>query len=64
MGLDLTSYASAMAGSQNGPVIIPGDPDNSPLILKQTGEQAHFGQLSPEELQLVSEWIAAGAPEQ
>jgi hypothetical protein len=64
MGLNLTTYTTAMAGSQDGPVIILGDPDNSPLIHKQTGEQPHYGQLSPEELQLVTEWIAAGAPEQ
>jgi hypothetical protein len=64
MGLNLTTYSTAMSGSQNGPVIIPGDPDNSLLIQKQSGEQPHFGQLSPDELQLVTEWIAAGAPEQ
>ena len=63
MGLDLTSYSTALSGSQNGPVIIPGDPENSKLIQKQTGVQSHFGQLSPEELELVTEWIAAGAPE-
>ena len=62
-GLDMTSYASLMAGSQNGPVIIPGDAENSLLIQKQTGDTPHFGQLSPEELQKVVEWIAAGAPE-
>ena len=63
LGLNLTTYASAMAGSQNGPVIIPGDPENSLLIQKQTGELPHFGQFSPEELELVVQWIDAGAPE-
>ena len=62
-GLDLTSYASTMAGSQNGPVIIPGDAENSLLVQKQTSDMPHFGQLSPEELQTVVEWITAGAPE-
>jgi hypothetical protein len=62
-GLDLTTYATTMTGSQNGPVIIPGDPENSLLIQKQTAEQPHFGQLSPEELELVRQWIAAGAAE-
>jgi len=63
MGLDLTSYQTMMQGGENGPVIIVGDPTESLLILKQSGPQPHFGQLSPEELELVTEWIAAGAPE-
>jgi nitrate/TMAO reductase-like tetraheme cytochrome c subunit/mono/diheme cytochrome c family protein len=63
VGLDLTTYSTAMSGSQNGPVIVPGSPEKSLLIQKQTGEQPHFGQLSPEELELVTQWIAAGAPE-
>jgi len=62
-GLDLTTYESTMAGGDGGQSIVPGDPDNSLLIIKQTGEQAHFGQLTVEELELVTEWIIAGAPE-
>src|SRR5215216_416933 len=31
-GLDLSSYATAMAGSENGKVIEPGDPDGSLLF--------------------------------
>jgi hypothetical protein len=53
-----------MAGSKNGPVIVPGDPAASLLVQKQSGAEAHFGQLSPEELQRVVEWIDAGAPEE
>ena len=62
-GLDVTSYASLMAGGQNGAVIVPGDPQNSLLVQKQSGEQPHFAQLSPQELQMVIDWINAGAPE-
>ena len=62
-GLNLTTYESALAGSQNGPVIIPGDAAGSLLIAKQSGPQPHFGQLTPEELDLVRQWIEAGAPE-
>ena len=62
-GLNLTTYASAMQGSDNGPVIIAGDPDASLLILKVTGEQPHFAQFAPDELNKVIEWIASGAPE-
>ena len=63
VGLDLTSYETAMTGSDNGPVIIPGDAAESRLIQVQSGEKPHFGQLSPEELDLITQWIESGAPE-
>jgi hypothetical protein len=52
-----------MAGGNSGPVIVPGDPQASLLIEKQSGAAPHFGQLSAQELQGVVDWIAAGAPE-
>jgi formate dehydrogenase gamma subunit len=61
-GLDLTSYQAALEGGISGPGFIPGDPDNSLIVTRQeTGD--HPGQLTPEELELLREWIAAGAPE-
>jgi len=63
VGLDLTSYETAMLGSDNGPVIVPGNPEESRLIQIQSAEKPHFGQLSPDELELVYQWIAADAPE-
>jgi hypothetical protein len=63
MGLDLTTYAGAMKGGQNGAVIIPNDPQGSLLVQKQSGAQPHFGQLNPDELDMVIEWIKNGAPE-
>jgi nitrate/TMAO reductase-like tetraheme cytochrome c subunit len=63
LGLDLLTYQTAMAGSSDGPVIIPGNPQGSILVQKQSTPQGHFGQLTPDELKLVSDWIAAGAPE-
>jgi len=62
-GLNLTTYSTAVAGGANGPVIVPGDSRASLLVQKQSGAQAHFGQLTPEELAAVREWIDAGAPE-
>jgi mono/diheme cytochrome c family protein len=62
VGLDLTSSESVIAGSDNGPVIVPGDPAGSRLIQIQTGEKPHFGQFSIEELDLIIEWIETGAP--
>ena len=62
-GLNVTTYASLVEGGTSGPAIIAGDPEGSLLISRQVGDEAHFGQFSDEELALVMEWIAAGAPE-
>ncbi len=62
-GLNVTAYATLLQGSSSGAVVLPGDPQASLLVKKQSGAQPHFGQLSPEELELVTEWIQAGAPE-
>jgi mono/diheme cytochrome c family protein len=62
-GLDLTRYSTALAGGKSGAAIVPGDPENSLLVKKQSGAQPHFGQFTPDELKRVVDWIAAGAPE-
>lgn len=62
VGLNLTSYADAIKGSTNGPVINPGDAANS-LIVKKQQAGNHPGQLTPEEIAQLIEWINAGAPE-
>ncbi|MFN2197981.1 MAG: NapC/NirT family cytochrome c [Anaerolineales bacterium] len=62
-GLNLTTYETALAGGDDGAVITPGDASNSLLIDIQSRPQAHFGQLSSDELQLVIDWIETGAPE-
>jgi hypothetical protein len=61
-GLNLTSYAGITAGGASGPVVVPGDPEASLLVVKQA-EGNHPGQLSGEELALVRKWIEDGAPE-
>jgi len=63
-GLDLSSYESLMAGGDDGPVIIPGDPEDSALIQVQSGSNPHFGQVLESELDALREWIAAGAPQE
>lgn len=60
-GLDLSTYASVMKGSLNGPVIVPGDSAGSKLVQIQSAK--HFANLSVEELELVKQWIDASAPE-
>jgi nitrate/TMAO reductase-like tetraheme cytochrome c subunit len=62
-GLDLSNYTSAIGGGISGPVIIPGDPDASLIVQRLTGQQPHFAQLTPEQLELLIEWIASGAAE-
>jgi nitrate/TMAO reductase-like tetraheme cytochrome c subunit/mono/diheme cytochrome c family protein len=62
-GLDLSSYDAIMAGSPDGPGLIPGDPDGSLIIQRQSEPEPHFGQVLPDELEALREWIAAGAPE-
>jgi len=61
-GLNLSTYADAMQGGASGPVILPGDSANSLLVAKQQAG-GHPGQLTPEEIAQIIEWIDAGAPE-
>jgi mono/diheme cytochrome c family protein len=61
-GLSLSTYTDAMKGGNSGPVIIPGDATNSLLVQKQQPGN-HYGQLTPEEIAQVIEWINAGALE-
>lgn len=61
-GLDLTSYESALEGGNSGQTIVPGDPQTSQIVIIQSAG-GHAGQLSPDELEIVIQWIEAGAPE-
>lgn len=62
-GLDLTTAKGALAGSEYGTVIEPGDPDNSYLVeLIEAGDMPEEGDpLTPEEIEIIRAWIAAGA---
>jgi len=62
-GLNLTSYDSLMAGSFNGPVIVPGNANDSLLIhLIASGEMPERGPaVSGIELQLIMDWSDQGA---
>lgn len=64
-GLILKSYAAVMAGSWNGPVIEPGDAEGSYLMKQVTsGEMPkREPRLLPSEIQVISDWIVAGAPD-
>jgi formate dehydrogenase gamma subunit len=61
-GLNLTDYQAALKGGNEGPVILPGDQAGSLLIQIQAAG-GHPIELSASELDLVRQWIEAGAPE-
>jgi len=62
-GLDLKAHASLMAGSNNGPVVTPGDAANSLLVeLVVTQKMPKRGpKLTPPQVQLITEWVNQGA---
>jgi hypothetical protein len=61
--LDLKTFASLMAGSQNGAVIVPGDATNSKLVQSvQAGKMPKRGaKLTRDQIKLLVDWVNAGA---
>jgi mono/diheme cytochrome c family protein len=61
--LQVTTYRTLIVGSQNGPVIEPGDPDNSYLVkMVVSGKMPKKGdKLSQQEIDVITAWIKAGA---
>ena len=65
-GLDLSSYDNLMAGSNNGPVIVPNDHANSLLwqyVADATMPPGNNPDLSADEIDLIAQWIDEGALE-
>jgi len=62
-GLNFNTYSSLMAGNENGPVIIPGDPAGSLLLLNTVETGSHFAQFTSQEQIIIEGWIGAGAAE-
>ena len=66
LGLDLRSARLTMRGSQNGPVIVPGAPEESLLWKKVSTREMPLElfalKLSDAEIDTIRQWIAAGAP--
>ncbi|MBI5826084.1 MAG: hypothetical protein HZB18_18835 [Chloroflexi bacterium] len=62
-GLDLQSYENIFAGSRNGPVLEPGNADESLLVqLIVEREMPNRGDpVTSEELQLIIDWVNQGA---
>jgi Planctomycete cytochrome C len=64
-GLDLKTYESLMAGSENGPVVTPGNAADSLLVELITNQKVpkRGPKLTPPQVQLITDWISQGAPE-
>ncbi len=68
-GWNATSYQSVMTTGDHGPVIKPGDVANSLLAQKLQGTMTEGGIMPPggklpdATIQIILDWIAAGAPE-
>ncbi|MDX1616308.1 MAG: c-type cytochrome, partial [Candidatus Promineifilaceae bacterium] len=70
-GWDAATYELFMNSGDNAPVVIPGEPDNSLLVqkLKATHDEGDpmppppIRPLSEAQIQLIVDWIAAGAPD-
>jgi predicted small lipoprotein YifL len=62
-GLDMLNYTNLMKGSRNGSVVTPGNAEESLLVeLVAQGEMPSRGEkVTPDELQLIIEWINQGA---
>ena len=64
-GFAVSNFALLSEGGSSGPVFTPGDPDNSRIMMLITKQEEPFmppsGDLSPEEIDTIRKWIAAGA---
>lgn len=65
-GLSMETYSGLLKGSENGPVVIPGDAKNSELLKRLKGESYPRmpmngpPYLNESETRLISNWIDAG----
>ncbi|MBS1249522.1 MAG: Cbb3-type cytochrome c oxidase subunit FixP [Chloroflexi bacterium] len=68
-GWDSSSYDTVMTSGDNAPTIIPNDVENSILAQKITDTQTYGtmmppgGKMTNNEIQLILDWISAGAPD-
>lgn len=62
-GLIIGSYGELMAGSANGPVIVPGDAEGSLLVELVTNQKMpkRGPKLTPPQVQLIVDWVNQGA---
>src|SRR5207253_9074238 len=65
-GLRLDSLPALVKGSENGPVVVPGDPESSALVqaIRYSGElkMPPKGKLPPQAVEALTTWVKMGAP--
>ena len=64
-GLRLDSRASALLGGDSGPAIVPGKPEESPLVaaIRYEGpEMPPKGKLPRRQVEALTQWVKMGAP--
>ena len=68
----MRSRESMLKGGESGPVLVPGDPENSLILKRLVAEEmpprkrlieASVKPMTASEIQLLRAWIQAGAPE-
>ena len=65
--LNLSSHENLMAGSKNGPIVVPGEPNESELVKRIDGTvepQMPLGgaELSERDVERIIRWVEQGAP--
>jgi len=68
LGLRLDTYEAAVAGSEKGAVLVPGDAASSELIRRLRGENTPrmpflSTPLPQEQIELIMRWVDAGLPD-
>ena len=68
-GFSLIDYEGLLAGTRYGPMVVPGDPQSSNLLILIEGradpsiQMPHGGKKMPAaEIEVLRNWIAQGAP--
>lgn len=64
--VDLSSYSSLMASGEHGPIVIPGHPEKSKIVMYVDGEKQprmpfKKTPLNAADISLLKRWIAGGA---
>ena len=63
--LNLTSYSQLRKGGKEGPILVPGQPEDSLMVKMISGEPPRMpmsgGPLTGEEIRLIRSWISQGA---
>src|SRR5204862_4031159 len=67
-GLRLDSRDGLHKGGENGPVVVPGDPDQSRLVraVRRAGDGPHMPPKEPlpaDQVARLAEWVKMGAPD-